>query len=204
MKLIGSTLSPYAMRVILAARLKGIDLPVAAPEGGLRGPAHLALSPIGKIPVLVDGTTVLPESDVILGYLEDRFPSPSLFPGDAAGRANVRLMSRLMDNYSAPSFGPFLSGDAAAIATATERIDTALGYVDHFRIEGAFASGDAFSAADCAWIPFFHLFERLQDGFQTFDLVRKRPKLEAWWSRTRSSEIGGFARTTIDEAIARM
>lgn len=203
MKLVGSTLSPYAMRVVLAARFKGIDLPVVEPEGGPRSAAHLALSPIGKIPVLVDGEVVLPESEVILEYLEDRFPTPTLFPGDAAGRANVRLMARLMDAYSAPSFGPFLAGDPEAIRVATERIETALGYIDHFRTGGAFASGEAFSAADCAWIPFFHVMERLQDGFGTFDLVRKHPNLEAWWSRTRSSDVGEFARRTIDEAIAR-
>jgi glutathione S-transferase len=145
---------------------------------------------------------VLPESDVIVAYLEERFPNPTLYPGDTAGRANVRLLSRLMDNYSAPSFGPFLAGDPAAIAIATERIDQALGYVDHFRIDGEFASGNAFSAADCAWIPFFHVMDRLQDGFQIFDLVRKRPRLEAWWLRTRQSEIGKFAGATIDQAIA--
>jgi glutathione S-transferase len=205
MKLIGSALSPYAARVLIAARFKGIDLPMEAPEGGPRSAAHLAVSPIGKIPVLVDGSLVLPESDVILGYLEDRHPDPSLFPGDAAARANIRLVTRLWDTYSAPSFGPFVENtDAAAIATARERIDSALGYVDHFRVDGEFASGPAFSAADCALIPFFHIMELLQGGFGLFDYVRSRPRLESWWLRTKDSAIGAFARATIDEAVAKM
>ena len=183
MKLVGTALSPFTARVILAAKFKGIELPLVEPQDGMRSASHLALSPIGRIPVLVDGTVVLPESGVILEYLDDRFPQPALFPREAAARANVRLLARIQDNYSVPSFGPFLSGDAAAIAGALARIDTALGYVDHFRIDGEFASSDAFSAADCALMPFFHLFERLQDGFGAFDLVRKRPRLEAWWSR---------------------
>jgi glutathione S-transferase len=203
MKLLGTFLSPYASRVMIAARFKGIDLALEAPDGGPRGAALLALSPIGKIPVLVDGPLVLPESDVILAYLEDRFPNPTLFPGDAAQRANIRLLSRLMDTYSAPSFGPFVeNNDPAAIATAMGRIDQALGFIDHFRIDGEFASGPAFSAADCALIPPFHILESLQGGFGTFDLVSKRPGLDAWWSRTRVSAIGEFARGAINEAVA--
>jgi glutathione S-transferase len=202
MKLIGSALSPYAVRVMIAARFKAIELPVQAPIGGTRSAGHLAINPIGKVPVLIDGDLVLPESDLIVAYLEDCVPQPTLFPGDAAQRSNVRLISRLMDNYGAPSFGPFLANDQAAIAIALERIEHALGYIDHFRREGEYASGDTFSAADCALIPFFHAFSGLQDGFKTFDLVRKRPRLEAWWARARVSELGVFATSAIDRALA--
>ena len=204
LKLVGGALSPYAVRVMLAARFKGITLAVEAPAGGPRSAAHLARNPIGKVPVLIDGELVLPESDVIVAYLEDRFPQPTLFPGDAAQRSNVRLLCRLIDTYSAPSLGPFIAGDQPAITVAIERIDTALGYLDHFRRDGEFASGDAFSAADCALIPFFHAFEALQNGFKTYDLVRKRPRLQAWWERARSTELGKFAATAIDRAVAEM
>jgi glutathione S-transferase len=205
MKLLGSALSPFAVRVILAARFKRIDLPVEPPPGGTHTAEYLARNPIGKVPVLVDGSIVLPESDVIVSYLEDRFPAPTLFPGDAAERANLRLLSRLLDSYSVPSFRPFLANsDPVAVTSALERIDQSLGYLDHFRHEGEFISGSTFSAADCAWIPFFHIFEQLQDGFRTWDLVRKRPRLEAWWSRARASELGVFARGAIDRAIAEM
>ncbi len=199
MKLIGSALSPYAVRVMLAARYKGIDLPLEA-----AGTEHRSLNPIGKVPVLVDGSLVLPESEIILEYLEDRFPKPTLLPGDATRRANARLLARLLDVYSAPSFGPFIAqpGDPEAIAAAIARIDAALGHIDHFRIDGTHASGDAFSVADCALIPFFHAFEGLDGPFHLFDLVRQRPKLEAWWSRARTSDLGAFANDVISKAVA--
>lgn len=200
MKLIGSTLSPYALRVMIAARAKGVDLPIEEPAGGTRTPEFLAMSPIGKVPVLVDGAMVLPESNVILAYLEDRFPTPTLFPGDATQRANARLLVSLIDNYGAPSFGPFFANDPAAVKVALERIDSSLGYVDHFRRDGAFASGDAFSIADCALIPFFVAFEMLPPQFGTFEFVKKRPKLAAWWSRARASEHGSYAMKATMEA----
>jgi glutathione S-transferase len=72
-------------------------------------------------------------------------------------------------------------------------------------LDGPFAAADAFSIADCALIPFFHNFEGLQTRtrgrFKTCDLVCRHPRLEAWWQRTKASEIGAFASRTIDEAI---
>jgi glutathione S-transferase len=204
MKLIGNALSPYAVRVMLAARFKGIALVIEAPAGGPRAAEHVARNPIGKVPVLLDGELVLPESDVIVNYLEDRVPTPTLFPGDAAQRANARLLTRLLDTYSAPSFGPFMQNDQAAIAVAMQRIADSLRYIDHFRRDGAFASGDAFSIADCALIPFFHIFEVLQKPFGTYDLVRKYPQIDAYWTRTKQTELGAFARTAIDQAVAAM
>jgi glutathione S-transferase len=48
------------------------------------------LNPSGKVPVLDDGF-VLPESAVIMEYLEERFPEPALLPADAAARARSRV-----------------------------------------------------------------------------------------------------------------
>jgi glutathione S-transferase len=48
------------------------------------------LNPSGKVPVLDDGF-VLPESAVIMEYLEERFPATALLPADAAARARSRL-----------------------------------------------------------------------------------------------------------------
>jgi glutathione S-transferase len=202
MRLIGDALSPYAVRVMLAAQYKGIELAVEPAAGGPRGPEHLARNPIGKVPVLIDGELLLPESDVIVHYLEDRVPTPSLLPGDAAQRARARLLARIIDNYCAPSFGPFMQQDQDAITLALHRIDTALGYIDHFRPDSEFAAGDQFSVADCALIPFFHTFELLQEPFKVFDMVRSRPRLEAWWRRSCNTELCNFACSAIDRAIA--
>lgn len=202
MQLIGDALSPFAVRVMIAARYKGIQLDTSPAAGGPRNAEHLARNPIGKVPVLIDGEVVLPESDVIIGYLEDRVPEPTLFPGDPKRRANARLIARLIDVYSTPSFGPFLQNDAPAIAVAKQRIADSLRYIDHFRIDGEFAAGDAFSVADCALIPFFNAFEGLQNPFGLYDLVQQSPKLDAWWQRARETEIGRYARTAIGEAVS--
>jgi glutathione S-transferase len=53
----------------------------------------LKLNPYGKVPVLVDGDTVLYESCIINEYLNERYPDPPLMPADAGKRAKARILT---------------------------------------------------------------------------------------------------------------
>jgi len=55
-------------------------------------PEFLKLNPRGKVPVLVDGDTVLYESRIINEYLEEQYPEPPLMPKSPAERAKIRLL----------------------------------------------------------------------------------------------------------------
>src|SRR3990170_5927988 len=55
-------------------------------------PVVLAANPKGQVPVLVDGDVTLYDSTVIAEYLEDKYPSPSLFPREPEARARCRLL----------------------------------------------------------------------------------------------------------------
>ena len=57
-----------------------------------KNPAVLAANPKGQVPVLVDGDLVLYDSTVIIEYLEDAYPAPSLFPKEPKARAKCRLL----------------------------------------------------------------------------------------------------------------
>ncbi len=56
----------------------------------------LKLSPVGKVPVLVDGDTRVWESTAILEYLADKFPDRALWPADPAARAHARALAAEM------------------------------------------------------------------------------------------------------------
>src|ERR671934_3168443 len=98
---------PYAARARIVLAEKG--LPYDAFEIDLDDrPAWLyEKNPLGRVPVYEeDGGFVLPESDVIMEYLEERFPEPALWPADPAERALGRLWldrfgTRLGDDYYA-------------------------------------------------------------------------------------------------------
>jgi len=55
------------------------------------------LSPLRRIPVLIDDRVRLTDSTVICEYLEDRHPQPALFPRDPAQRARARWLEEFAD-----------------------------------------------------------------------------------------------------------
>lgn len=58
---------------------------------------YVKLNRRAVVPTLIDGDTVVPESNVINEYLDERFPNPPLMPKDASGRAQVRLWTKQLD-----------------------------------------------------------------------------------------------------------
>ncbi len=60
-------------------------------------PEYLKLNPRGLVPTLVHDGRVVRESQVILEYLEDVFPTPALRPADPYERARMRLWTKLVD-----------------------------------------------------------------------------------------------------------
>jgi glutathione S-transferase len=60
-------------------------------------PWYLKLNRRAVVPTLIDGDRVVPESNVILEYLQEAFPDPSLAPGDPYGRAKMRLWTKQLD-----------------------------------------------------------------------------------------------------------
>ena len=64
-------------------------IPVNLLAGEHKRPEFLSLNPAGKVPVLVDGDLVIPESAAIVLYLADKYREKGLLPADLKSRANV-------------------------------------------------------------------------------------------------------------------
>src|SRR5215211_8745027 len=58
---------------------------------------YIKLNPRAVVPTLIDGDMVVPESNVINEYLDERFPDPPLKPPDPFGRARMRLWTKQLD-----------------------------------------------------------------------------------------------------------
>src|SRR6185437_5183994 len=92
LKVIGSYLSPYVRQVLACRARKELDYEID-PIPPFVGNADFApLSPLRRVPVLIDAGLVLNDSSVICQYLEDRHPTPSLYPRDIADRARARWL----------------------------------------------------------------------------------------------------------------
>ena len=60
-------------------------------------PWYIELNRRAVVPTLVDGEKVIPESNVILEYLDEAYPDPPLRPADAYGRAKMRIWTKQLD-----------------------------------------------------------------------------------------------------------
>ncbi|MFP4518863.1 MAG: glutathione S-transferase family protein [Oceanicaulis sp.] len=183
--LYNADLSPYAARVRLAVYWKGLEEEIAfeAPPGGLKSKAYLEENPLGKVPALkLDDGFCLPESELILEYIEDSHPERALRPADAKSAALARLCARLADLYLAPGLAPlFLNADPSkrdseAVEAGFESVAKALGHIERYLHEdGPFALGGAPSTADCALAPVFW-FINWADAWYERSVLAGHPK----------------------------
>jgi glutathione S-transferase len=120
LKLYDAARCPYCARVRIALAEKGL-VPETV-EIDLRDrPAWIyELNPSGRVPVLYDGF-VLPESLVIMEYLDDRYPEHPLLPKGLAERAAARLVVHRFDDDLGDDYYAFRRGEPNALA---ERLDT--------------------------------------------------------------------------------
>lgn len=192
MHLYGAKVSPFVMRPVLAARAKGHEIEPQDFEGGIKSPAYLALSPMGKMPLLVDGDFALPESQPITDYLDRVLPGPKLAPEEPQAAARCRLIVRIADVYMVPHLGGLFGRNGPdGVAPAKAGIGEALGYIEHYRdAADAFVVGDAFTVADAALIPLFFFLDAMDRTAQTGALLADRPGLAAWWDRAKASDLG--------------
>jgi len=96
-QVIGSFVSPYVRKVLVVLHHKGIDYEID-PIVPFYGDERFArLSPLRRIPVLLDGDVVLSDSSVICQYLEDRWPEQAVYPRDVADRARARWLEEFAD-----------------------------------------------------------------------------------------------------------
>ncbi|KRF02096.1 glutathione S-transferase [Frateuria sp. Soil773] len=96
-RVIGNYVSPYVRKVLACLELKGLEYEIDPIAPFVGNDAFSRLSPLRRIPVLIDDGLVLNDSSVICQYLEDKHPSPSLYPRDIADRARARWLEEYAD-----------------------------------------------------------------------------------------------------------
>jgi maleylpyruvate isomerase len=185
-------------RVALALAHKGLGVESVWIDYADRSPVErVSGQPLVPVVEFDDGAVVF-DSMQIVRVLEERFPSPPLYPADAAGRARtIHFIGWFDDVWKvAPNaIEAEIGRDAPDVARIDELAAQMRSSLDRFEamLEGReYLMGDAFGAADCAAYPFLkyaawrdpaddELFHRVLDGYQ--DLGDDHPRLAAWIER---------------------
>ncbi len=97
-RIIGSYLSPYVRKVLACLDLKGLAYEIDPIVPYMGDDRFTRLSPLRRVPVLIDDRVTLADSSVICQYLEDRHPTPALYPEDVADRARARWLEEFADS----------------------------------------------------------------------------------------------------------
>jgi glutathione S-transferase len=164
----------------------------------LKAPAYLAINPMGKVPALRHGDTVVTETAAICAYLADAFPQAGLAPapGDRARGSYYRWLF-----FGAGPMEAALTNKALGFVTPEGR-ERMAGWGTYGAvmdaIEAAVTSsrylvGDRFSAAD--------VYVGSQIGFGLmFNSIEKRPAFERYWQGLTARPAAVRARAIDDRA----
>ncbi|OXI80953.1 glutathione S-transferase [Burkholderia sp. AU33423] len=154
-------------------------------QGEHKRPEFLRLNPAGKVPVLVDGDLVIPESAAIVLYLADKYPEKALLPVDPALRAEayrwvmfaVTELEQPLWRITRHSFiYPPEKRSPADIELAREDFRTMAAILD-MHLEGReFIVGDTLTVADC-------VTAYLIDWAGECNLIESFPQLRAYLER---------------------
>ena len=138
---------PYCARARIVLAEKGLGYEPAEIDLSDRPAWLYAKNPSGKVPVLEEeGGFVLPESLVIMEYLEERFPEPALWPVDPAERALGRLWLDRFDVRLGGDYYALRRGDQSQLDERLRDLDAALE-------AQPFLSGRAYGLGDIGYVP---------------------------------------------------
>jgi glutathione S-transferase len=168
MQIIGSYVSPYVRKVLACLELKGIDYEVDPITPFFGNDEFSRLSPLRRIPVLIDGELVISDSTVICAYLDECYPQRPLLPSSPADRAKARWLEEFADTRLGDLFiwGLFYQrfvhprvwgepGDEARVERVlTAEVPPALDYLEGLLPESGFLFGEI-GLADIAIGSFF-------------------------------------------------
>lgn len=104
----GAKASPFVRKVVVALEEKGIPYEQQDLVPFPKTDELLAMNPLGKIPILEDGEHHIPDSSVILAYLERKHPEVPLLPEDPVELAGALFLEEYADTRMAEVIGPLL------------------------------------------------------------------------------------------------
>jgi len=136
---------PYCARVRIVLAEKDVEYETVAIDLADRPAWVYEKNPLGKVPVLEEDALCLPESAVIMEYLEERYPEPPLLSPDPADRALVRLVIERFDVNLGDAYYAFRRGDD----DGAERLAHCLSMFER----GIGRWPDRYSLAEIAYVP---------------------------------------------------
>jgi glutathione S-transferase len=178
LKLISHKLCPYVQRAVIALTEKGVPFERVDIDLADKPAWFLAISPLGKTPVLQVGDTAIFESAVILEYLEETEPKP-LHPADPLTRAEHRAWIEFGSTVLNDIAGVYAAQDEATFKAKTSQLEQRFARLEARVAAAPWFDGADFSLVDAVFGPVFRYFD-VFDEIGDFGILTGKPKLARW------------------------
>jgi glutathione S-transferase len=177
-RLISHKLCPYVQRAVIALTEKGVAFERIDIDLANKPDWFVAISPLGKTPVLQVGDTAIFESAVILEYLEETQPHP-LHPADSLGRAEHRAWIEFGSAVLNDIAGFYAAPDQATFKAKTSQLEHRFARLETRVKASPWFDGENFSLVDAVFGPVFRYFD-VFDEIADFGILAGKPKLARW------------------------
>jgi glutathione S-transferase len=178
LKLISHKLCPYVQRAVIALTEKGVSFERVDIDLANKPDWFLAISPLGKTPVLQVGDAAIFESAVILEYLEETQPKP-LHPSDPLRRAEHRGWIEFGSAVLNDIAGLYSAADEAAFKAKASQLEQRFARLESRVAASPWFDREAFSLVDAVFAPVFRYFD-VFDQIADFGILPDKPKLAHW------------------------
>ena len=178
LKLISHKLCPYVQRAVIALTEKRVAFERIDIDLVNKPDWFLAISPLGKTPVLQVGDVPIFESAVILEYLEETQPKP-LHPADPVRRAEHRAWIEFGSAVLNDIAGFYAAADEATFEAKTVQLEQRFARLETRLAGSPWFDGDSFSLVDAVFGPVFRYFD-VFDDIADLGILAGKPKLQRW------------------------
>ena len=178
LKLISHKLCPYVQRAVIALTEKGVAFERIDIDLANKPDWFLAISPLGRTPVLQVGDIAIFESAVILEYLEETQAKP-LHPADPLVRAEHRAWIEFGSAVLNDIAGFYAASDEAAFKAKTSQLKQRFARLEARVAAAPWFDGESFSLVDTVFGPVFRYFD-VFDQIADFEILSGNPKLGRW------------------------
>jgi len=211
-RIVGSFLSPYVRKVLVVLRVKGVPYEVDPIVPFFGDDRFSQISPLRRVPVLIDEQATLSDSSVICEYLEDRYPEPALRPADIVLRARARWLEEFADSrmgevfiwqlFNQLAIGPAVFGRPPAPAALEKTLNVDVPHVLEYLEQEIPAAGFVCGVLSVAHISIASFFRNAQ--FVRFQVDAARwPRTAAFVERVLAHEAFAELRP-IEERLLRV
>jgi glutathione S-transferase len=176
--LVSHELCPFVQRAAIALAEKGVAFERITVDLANKPDWFLAISPLGKVPLLKVGDAVIFESAVILEYLEETQPHP-LHPTDALQRAEHRAWMEFGSTILMDLWNFYTAMDEAAFQAKAKQLTGKFARLEQRLGDGPYFDGARFSLVDAVFGPVFRYFDTF-DRIADFGMLSDKPRLAAW------------------------